>query len=323
MDQVAQMLVDSLCEPELPASALSGATFAPPYFPPFGRMRVQRPALCAETPENSAVRFDGLRVPVARTSIEAENSREVANRGGLWFYLATGCSEVTWDIGKTLVALNSVDAALRLQKMLLRRLQSQSDPAAIETQAVQRVVGWLHNRPSGVPPPTSPFFKWLQRAPVKDVSKLVVRAAQMRPCERPPGEGSRPLTEDSASRLSGHGIVHEYNAETMRQLGLDTLILLQQPNYLSRSVDARNAASDLTLQRGGSNETRVMWGAELLDVRSDVARALGNATRERRVARQYMRRSTSGFGAPCRVTASAPFRCVGPCAAGTVASPCD
>ena len=319
-----QAQVEPLCDTQSPASASASATFAPPYFPPFGRMRVQRPALCAETPESSAYRFDGLRVPVVRTSIEAENSREVANRGGLWFYLASGCSDVTWDIGKSLVALNSADAALRLQRMLLRRRQAQSDPAVIETQAVQQVVGWLHNRPAGVPPPTNPFFKWLQRAPVKDVSKLVVRAAQMRPCVQHAGDGSngRPLTEDSASRLSGHGILHEYNAETMRQLGLDTLILLQQPNYLSRSVDARTAASDLTLQNGASDGTRVMWAAELLDVRSDVARALGNATLERRIAKQYMRRSTSGLSAPCRVTASAPFRCVGPCAAGAVASPC-
>ena len=59
-----------------------------------------------------------------------------ARERGIWFYFAPGCSDLYYDTGKSLAALNKIDAALRLARLV-----------AGEKHALHHLASWVRKGP--------------------------------------------------------------------------------------------------------------------------------------------------------------------------------
>ena len=61
--------------------------------------------------------------------LEGKGNHHVHERG-VWFYYARGCTDLHYDVGRTLMARNKVDAALRLAALAQHRNLSAAPPEA-------------------------------------------------------------------------------------------------------------------------------------------------------------------------------------------------
>jgi len=77
--------------------------------------------------------IDGAWLPVTHTRDRTER-----HAGGIWMYYASGCSDLLWHMGHTLLARNRAHAAILIEQRLA---------GGSELEASQRVVAWMteHN----------------------------------------------------------------------------------------------------------------------------------------------------------------------------------
>ena len=77
--------------------------------------------------------IDGAWLPVTHTRDRTER-----HAGGIWLYYASGCSDLLWHMGHTLLARNRAHAAILIEQRLA---------GGSELEASQRVVSWMieHN----------------------------------------------------------------------------------------------------------------------------------------------------------------------------------
>ena len=77
--------------------------------------------------------IDGAWLPVTHTRDRTER-----HAGGIWLYYASGCSDLLWHMGRTLLARNRAHAAILIEQRLA---------GGSELEASQRVVAWMteHN----------------------------------------------------------------------------------------------------------------------------------------------------------------------------------
>ena len=151
-------------------------TFVPFKFPPALMLR-HRPQLCNATPEQPPPSLAaGARVPVVHTP----DGTDV--RVGTWFYWAPGCSGVTWPLGKPLIALNAMDAAIRLQR-LDDGDQRHSDDAR-RAAAVRRLAALVLRHDGGMASAALKLIQRVQGEFTATVVEFVERASRLRPCTR-------------------------------------------------------------------------------------------------------------------------------------------
>ena len=72
-------------------------------------------------------RCRGRRVCISMDELEGKGNHHVHERG-VWFYYARGCTDLHYDVGRTLMARNKVDAALRLAALAQHRNLSAAPP---------------------------------------------------------------------------------------------------------------------------------------------------------------------------------------------------
>ena len=194
-----------------------------------------------------------------------------AGQSGLWMYYARGCSDLMWNVGRTMVARNRCHAALLLEKML----HNSTDRAAarraakhLKLQDVQhvhsRAVGWMHASANVTTADlladcARGLFGNCTGSPLDEDGRL-----QMCTCAA--GRESSQRLNNASYPIGGWQVMGRKRAMTLsllagsagldgalctlmlrlpRRLRLDTLQLWQQP------------------QGGGS----LLWATEVLDVR--------------------------------------------------------
>ena len=105
------------------------ATWNPHHFPDFPYRRM----LPTRSPP-TAIRKDHVRLPVTHNTVKSCH-RNHHGAEGVWLYYAQGCSDLYYNVGRTLRARNKVEAAL-----LIAQRAGRPDPAA-------HVALWLKESP--------------------------------------------------------------------------------------------------------------------------------------------------------------------------------
>lgn len=232
--------------------------------------------------------------------------RGPTDSGGLWFYFARGCSDLLWDMGRTVLTRNRVHAAVVAeQRLALTMGQSLSD-----REAIGRVADYVRARHPKWPP-LGRARSWAGLGKNASVEAIIAEAARglygtcngmalspegrLRPCLCS-GNVSRYTSLPSSQKrrlihlapLSGDKVLSLHSEPILRQLPIDTLTLYQQP------------------QGGGSP----LWTTEIWDLRGSPAlsRHLENATSHPEVVARsrwaVSRNDASKLAAPCQPSAT-------------------
>ena len=166
---------------------------------------------------------------------------------GIWFYHAPGCSDMLYDTGKTLAALNKVDAALRLARLVVGQKDAslhlsawiRKGPLATGAMAKRRyrrefdachgkcLVELLEEAAQG-PFPLDPSTGKTTRAAAFDNPLFLNLTAISKEERRSPCVGSCALIEVAAC-LWLFEFLDPFLLETGRSLGLHSIQLLQSP----------------------------------------------------------------------------------------------
>ena len=104
--------------------AAAAGSWRPFLFPP-GLVHLDNTATRCSVPAEAAI------WPVVHTEDKQ------AKTAGLWFYYAGSCSDLGWELGRTLRARNRVHAAILLEQLLR---------GGSEAAATERVAEWLRAR---------------------------------------------------------------------------------------------------------------------------------------------------------------------------------
>ena len=215
------------------------------------------------------------RLPVVHSSAGRKNRR---NERGIWFYFASGCSDMYYDVGRTLAARNKVHAALLLAQLLdgvgasraADHLSSWllSDPmnaskhrgtglsAAMYLDAIaasgRSLAHHLCSAANGMVGPQSFASQpdWGRRCKVNETERCHVPALQrLLVC------------------VTTFEFLDDFIALAARKVGIDSVQLVLQPSAADVN---RNDGKGMLLGRKGvqaiGREPR--WSVEILDVRS-------------------------------------------------------
>ena len=201
-------------------------------------------------------------------------SRGPTDSGGLWFYYARGCSDLQWNVGRSLLVRNRAHAAVRIEQLRAAQASPMRMPLS-ELEAAQLVAAWIRAR----------HPKW---APLRAVRHFLGANATIEQaigeaarglyghCPLPtfsPGGFLNPcLCAGNSTRVAGSSrrrqlaltpicgdkVLSLHSEPLLGRLPLDSLILHQQP-------------------QGGGNPS---WTTEIWDVRGAPAlsRHLENAS---------------------------------------------
>ena len=221
-------------------------------------------------------------------------SRGPTDSGGIWFYYAQGCSDLLWDVGRTMLVRNRAHAAIRIEQMIATRdadaarLSNSTNSfapamprwhggyAISEQEAAARVAAWIVKRHPRGWSPVARARGWAGlNATVEHVIAEAARGlygvctpptfstgGRLRPC-RCIGSNSSKVVSSRRRLLAltpvcGDKSLSLHSEPLIRELPLDTLVLHKQP-------------------QGGGNPS---WTTEIWDVRGSPAlsRHLENAT---------------------------------------------
>ena len=252
-----------------------------------------RPQLCNATPEEPPPSLaSGARVPVAHTP----DGTDV--RVGTWFYWAPGCSGVTWPLGRPLIALNAIDAAIRLQR-LDDGDQRHSDDAR-RAAAVRRLAALVLRHDGGMGSAALKLIGRIQgRNSTAAVVEFVERASRLRPCTL---RGRLAPVDALALAVAGGSALaqlwHSHNEALLLRHGYDTLVLLQQPH----------------------NQASGAWATEIWDVRH--GRAVFASARAMEASRLLRTLDGGSCHLKPQPQSDAWEQCIVPCEAGRDTHPC-
>jgi len=308
------MAVCSRCLPNLQACPKDSHYWA--FRLPQG-LAMLRKQPCEPSPELGR---DGAFLPVTHVG---GPHRGPTDSGGLWFYYARGCSDLLWDMGRTLVARNRVHAAVLAEQ----RMALLSDGHFIsDREAISRVAAFVQSRY----PKWSPLAKarrgWLGlNASIADAIAEASRgfygdcsggafttdgALQPCLCRGNGTHGNNVLYSSQRRRmyalvpLAGDKVLSLHSEPLLRRLPLDTITLHKQP------------------QGGGSP----LWTTEIWDLRGPytLSRHLENATAHPEVVSRSRWASSTGETATvmrdCRP--APPWHTCMACAGSQLEQPC-
>ena len=233
---------------------------------------------CEENPE---VNTHGALVPV--THVGGPN-RGPTDSGGLWFYYARGCSDLLWDVGRVLTARNRVHAAMLVEQRHSQhstrdtgvRTGTVATPQHLtDREAIGRIASWLRRRTlrpgrkedlqAAWWRPLAIARRWAgANASVESVladaarglyghcpsnEPLFTTDGALRPCVctgRNMTRGTSKRRAQALSLLAGDKQLSLHSEPLLRQLPVDTLVLLKQPQgssvqYTTELWDVRDS----------------------------------------------------------------------------------
>jgi hypothetical protein len=249
-------------------------------------------------------------------------NRGPTDSGGLWFYYTRGCSDLLWDVGRTIVARNRVHAAVLAEQRVAALEEARM---LTDREAIARIALFLNRSRYRKWAPLGTARRWLGvNATIEAVLAEGARGlygdcaghaltpqGTLRPCTCV-GNVTRFRALSSKQRrrllalvpLSGDKVLSLHSEPLLRRLPLDTLTLHQQP------------------QGGGSP----LWTTEVWDLRGSPAlsRHLENATAHPEVvALSRWAASLSGTSPIARCEPSATWHTCMACAGSHLESHCN